>query len=125
MVMYQKVMGTITQVEHQENDGDENEEENLEAQPKTLIEYNSREFSLNAIYKAIKTYTKYCMLGGVAFLRFKLSYIYDPDVHATKQTLPVSTLLEVKIKILGFYGLSADGEEINATIYKKKALFNY
>ena len=65
------------------------------------------------------------MLGGIAFLRFGLSYTCNPDVHAAKQTLPASTLPEIKIKILGFHGLFSDGREINAITCKKKAAFNY
>ena len=62
---------------------------------------------MNTIYDAAKTSTKYRMLvGGVAFLRFGLSYTCDPDAHAAKQALPASTLPEVKVKILGFHGLS-------------------
>lgn len=86
----------------------------------------AKEFTLNTIYDAAKTSTKYRMLvGGVAFLRFGLSYTCDPDAHAAKQALPASTLPEVKVKILGFHGLSPDGDNINPISYKRTSGFKY
>ena len=69
------------------------------------------------MYDAARNTTKFRMIGGVAFVRFGLSCTCDPGSYKANETLPASTLPEVKVKILGFHGFTTDGDSITtATI---------
>jgi len=134
VVMYQKVLGPdpdaaeANEEDQKEkipaSDSEDDHDDDVE-QEDVLIGYNRKEFPMATMYEAAKDTTKFRMLGGVAFVRFGLSYTCDPGSHKANETLPASILPEVKVKILGFHGFTTDGDSISPIAYKSKNKYRY
>jgi hypothetical protein len=90
-----------------------------------VIKYERTEYDLSTLYDNAKTSPKYRLLGGIAFLRFGLSYLSDSGGHDPSQQLPADLLPDVKVKIIGFHMLRAAGENIKQITYKSKTKKKY
>jgi hypothetical protein len=90
-----------------------------------VVEYERIEYNLSTLYDTAKESPKYRLLGGVAFLRFGLSYLSDSGSYEPSQPLPTDLLPDVKVKIMAFHMLCAAGEDIKQITYKSKTKKRY